>query len=258
MLIDWFTVGAQVLNFLILVWLMKRFLYQPILDAIDAREKRIAAQIAAADAQKAEAQKERAEFQHKNQEFDEQRATLVNQATEDARGERDRLLNEARREADALTAKRQATLRSDAKTLNQAITLRTQHEVFAITRKALGDLATTGLEERIGEVFIRRIRELDADTKATLGGAIKAASEPAVIRSAFDLPDGQRAAIRNALNETFAAEVPVRFETAPALVGGIELAANGQKLAWSIADYLTSLEKSVEELLRAKPAPTGA
>ena len=42
MLIDWFTVGAQVLNFLILVWLLKHFLYKPILNAIDAREKRIA------------------------------------------------------------------------------------------------------------------------------------------------------------------------------------------------------------------------
>ena len=42
MLIDWFTVAAQALNFLILVWLMKRFLYKPILHAIDAREERIA------------------------------------------------------------------------------------------------------------------------------------------------------------------------------------------------------------------------
>ncbi len=51
MLIDWFTVGAQALNFLILVWLMKRFLYKPILNAIDAREKKIAAELADADAQ---------------------------------------------------------------------------------------------------------------------------------------------------------------------------------------------------------------
>ena len=56
MLIDWFTVGAQALNFVVLVWLMKRFLYKPILDAIDAREKRIAAELADADAKKAEAQ----------------------------------------------------------------------------------------------------------------------------------------------------------------------------------------------------------
>ena len=56
MLIDWFTVGAQTLNFLILVWLMKRFLYKPILNAIDAREKRIATQLSDADTKTAEAQ----------------------------------------------------------------------------------------------------------------------------------------------------------------------------------------------------------
>ena len=49
MLIDWFTVGAQALNFLILVWLMKRFLYKPILRAIDEREKRIASELADAE-----------------------------------------------------------------------------------------------------------------------------------------------------------------------------------------------------------------
>jgi len=52
MLIDWFTVGAQALNFLILVWLLKHFLYQPILNAIDAREKLIAKELADADAKK--------------------------------------------------------------------------------------------------------------------------------------------------------------------------------------------------------------
>ncbi len=57
MLIDWFTVGAQVVNFAILVWLLKRFLYKPIIDAIDAREKRIALALADADAKTAEAQK---------------------------------------------------------------------------------------------------------------------------------------------------------------------------------------------------------
>jgi F-type H+-transporting ATPase subunit b len=65
-----------------------------------------------------------------------------------------------------------------------------------------------------------------------------------VVRSTFDLPADQRAAIQNALNETFSAEVRVRFETAPDLIGGIELTTNGQKVAWSIADYLASMEKA--------------
>ena len=88
MLIDWFTVGAQALNFVILVWLMKHFLYKPILQAIDAREKRIAKEIADADEKKAEAQKEHEEFQHKNEEFDKQRAALLDKATDEAKAER--------------------------------------------------------------------------------------------------------------------------------------------------------------------------
>jgi len=52
-----------------------------------------------------------------------------------------------------------------------------------------------------------------------------------------------------------AAEVRVRFETAPDLVAGIELTTNGHKVAWSIADYLASLEKGVGELLKAKDEP---
>jgi F-type H+-transporting ATPase subunit b len=255
MLIDWFTIGAQALNFLILVWLLKHFLYKPILDAIDAREKLITKELADADAKKAEAQKERDEFQKKNEEFDQQRAALLTKATDEAKAERQRLLDEARKAADALSEKRQEALRSDAQNLNQAISHLTQKEVFAITRKALSDLATVSLEERMGDVFDRRLRELDGQAKAVLGEALKKNSEPALVRSTFDLPAEQRAAIKNALNETFSAEIRVRFETTPDLVSGIELTTNGQKVGWSIKDYLTSLEKSVGELLSERDKP---
>ena len=255
MLADWFTIVAQALNFLILVWLMKRFPYRPVLHAIDEREKRIATELANADAKKAEAQKEHDEFQHKNEEFDQQRAALMTKATEEAQAERQRLLEEARKAAVDLSSKRQEALRSEAHNLHEAISRRTQQEVFAIARKALTDLATTSLEERLAEVFTRRLREMDGKAKEGLAEALKTAFGPAVVRSAFDLPAEQHAAIQNALNETFSAEIRVRFETAPDLIGGIELTTNGQKVAWSIADYLASLEKGVDELLKEKDKP---
>ena len=264
MLIDWFTVGAQALNFLILVWLMKRFLYKPILQAIDAREKRIASELADADSKKAEAKKERDEFQRKNEEFDQQRAALLNKATDEAKAERQRLLDEARKAADALSAKRQETLTNDAHQLNQALSRRTQQEVFAIARKTLADLASTSLEARMTEVFTRHLREMDGKAKESLGNALKTATEPGLVRSAFDLPPEQRVSIQNALNETFASDpstllragVRVRFETAPDLISGIEFSTNGQKVAWSIADYLSSMAKGVDELLKEKDKQT--
>ena len=165
------------------------------------------------------------------------------------------MLDEARKAAVALSAKRQEALRNEEQTLHQAIARRTQQEVFAIARKALADLATASLEERMGEVFTRRLREMDGKAKEGLGKALKTAADPALVRSTFDLPAEPRAAIQNALNETFSAEVRLRFETAPDLISGIELTTNGQKVAWSIADYLDSMEKGIEELLKEKDQP---
>ncbi|HRD88636.1 MAG TPA: F0F1 ATP synthase subunit delta [Accumulibacter sp.] len=255
MLIDWFTVGAQALNFLILVWLMKRFLYQPILHAIDAREKRIAAKLGDAAKKEAEAKNERDTFLHKNDEFDQQRAALLTKATEEAKTERQRLFDEARKAADSLSAKRHETLLSDARNLSKAISRKTQDEVFAIARKALSDLAGASLEERMGDIFIDRLRAVSDEAKAAFAKALKTDSEQASLRSAFDLAEGQQAKIQKAINETFLADIHVRFETAPDLVSGVELDAGGQKIAWTIADYLAALEQSVGELLQEKDQP---
>jgi len=257
MLIDWFTVCAQALNFLILVWLMRRFLYKPILQAIDAREKKIAKELADADAQKAEAQKEHDEFQHKNEEFDKDRAGLLSKATDEAKAEGQRLLDEARKESDGSRAKARDALISEQRGLCEEITRRTREEVFAIARKTLADLSSTSLEERMVDVFVRKLRALSNQEKEDMKSAFRAASPAAVVRSTFDLPAGQRSAVEGALKDSFAIEPPVSFQTAPELVSGIELSASGHKIAWSIEDYLKSLDKGVGALLDApaKSAP---
>jgi F-type H+-transporting ATPase subunit b len=143
-------------------------------------------------------------------------------------------------------------LRSDHIRLGSEITLLAEKEVFAIAQKTLTDLATVSLEERIGEVFTRRLRELDPKSKELLGAALKNSPEPALVRSAFDLPANQRAAIQNALNETFSAVVRIKFEESQDAICGIELSANGQKVAWSISSYLAGLSKKVDDLVDAK------
>ena len=153
MLIDWFTVGAQALNFLILAWLLKRFLYRPVLDAIDAREKRIAAELADADARKAEALKERNAFQQKNEEFDRQHADMMRKVSDEAKVERKRLADETRDAMETERARQKEALQNDARKLQQSISHMAQREVFSIARKTLSDLAGETLEDRIVEVF---------------------------------------------------------------------------------------------------------
>ncbi len=257
MLLDWFTVGAQALNFLILVWLLKRLLYKPILAAIDAREQRIAKELADAAAKQVDADKQRDEFLRKNDEFNQQRNGLLTAATTAANAERQRLIEVARQAADSVSAERQQALRSDLRNLNQALRTRTQQEVFAIAAQALKDLATASLNERMVDTFTQRVRNMDAQAKAVLTHAIQTSVTPAVIRSAFELPPEQRAAIQSALNESFAADLQLRFQTAPELIAGIELASNGHKVAWNIADYLAALQQSLDVVVQAQVKRAG-
>jgi F-type H+-transporting ATPase subunit b len=105
------------------------------------------------------------------------------------------------------------------------------------------------------EVFTCRLRAMDGEAKAGLAEGLTSASDPAIVRSAFDLPAEARADIQRAINETFAADVRLRFETAPNVVSGIELTTNGHAVAWSIAEYLASLEKAIDELMTEPDAP---
>lgn len=112
----------------------------------------------------------------------------------------------------------------------------------------LRDLADTSLEERITQAFIHQLREMNENSKQDLAEALTASSEPVRVRSAFGLPEAQKIAIRHALKEISAADTPVHFEVAPNAIGGIELTFSGRKIAWSIDEYLTSLQKSISEL----------
>jgi F-type H+-transporting ATPase subunit b len=255
MLIDWFTVGAQAANFLILVWLLKRFLYRPVLAAIATREKLIADQLQDAAAKKIEAQREQDDFKRKNQEFDQHRTAMLGQAVESVKTERQKMLDAARTDAEALRSKLQASVKSDRENLNREIVDRARQEVFAITRKALADLSSTSLETSLGEVFVRRLRALEGPMKDNLVNALKTSSGPACVRSSFDLTPDQKNAIQKILDEMAIPGIPIRFEVAANLICGIELIANGQKIAWNITDYLASLEKHIGEMLDSKTEP---
>jgi F-type H+-transporting ATPase subunit b len=254
MLIDWFTVGAQALNFIVLVWLMKRVLYKPIMDAIDARETLVAAELAAAAAQKSSADQEVEEFKRKNEDFDRARATLLQQATEEANVEKARLLEAARAAAETLQSKRRDALQRETQEFAQALGRRAQREFFSLSRRIFKDLANGSLEEQVALVFSDRLRAMQQEDKDQFRAAMESSTEPMSIRSAFPLPPNLQDSLQKVINETFQRQGGVRFEVAPDLVSGIELTAQGHRVSWSIAEYLAALERGVgDEPPKAPP-----
>jgi F-type H+-transporting ATPase subunit b len=248
MLIDWFTVIAQAINFLFLVWLLKRYLYKPILDAIDARERNIAEAIAEAAEAKQAAEMQRDMFERKNQQLNDDRDLLVLKMKEDINVQREQLLVDAHQSAEAISKKNTESMQLARKTLEEVIARQTQEQVFAIARKTLRDLADTSLEERIIQAFSRQLQNMHGSTKKNLSDALTKSSESVLVRSAFELQADQQDRIRQSVKEMSAADIPVRFEVAPNAIAGIELTSNGRRIAWSIDEYLISLQKSFSEV----------
>lgn len=243
MLIDWFTVGAQALNFLILVWLLKRYLYGPVLAAIDAREKKVAARIADAETQEKKAQAASVDIRHRNEAFDREREGLLRKAAQEGATERQRLIDSARKDAELLRSTLMQSLAAERAELGRQLALRTQAEVFALTRKALTDLAGASLEDRMIEVLVGRLQNLPEQQKLPLAGATAM-----LVRSAHDLSSAGRTRLEAAIHECLNANIVVRFDTAPELVGGLDLSVDGVRLAWSVADYLATLAQDAAAL----------
>jgi len=241
MQIDWFTVIAQAINFLVLMWLLKRFLYKPILKAIATREKLIAEQLADASDKIAEATKEQEDFQKKNANFDKQKTELMDNAKKEAKDIRDQLIAEAKTEAENLRTKSKDALINEEQKLHQETVKLMKQEIFATTAKILHDLADINLEERIIALFIKNLEKLSAADKITLTSA---SSQNIIITTAFKLSQKRQLAITDAIKENFAIDSEgLQFKVLHNLISGIELSVDGHKLAWSIADYLVTLGK---------------
>lgn len=245
MQINWFTVIAQIVNFIVLVWLLKRFLYKPILNAIDEREEKIAGQIMDAEAKDALAKKEQAEFSKKNDSFDKAKKGLMDKVIAETNDERQKLLETARTEVAELRAKLESSLTEMQENLQLDIAQKIQQQVFALTRKLLGDLASESLEEQSVKVFVKRLTDLKSEEKKQFLAAFKSGSNSILVQTAFDLPEKQQKDIKTAVNEVLGRPAKFQFKTASQLVSGIELTSNGYKLAWSVSEYLNLLQKDI-------------
>lgn len=250
MKINWFTVIAQVINFLILVWLLKKFLYKPVLDAIDAREKKIVARLDDAKNKKQEAKKEQDDFTEKNKQFDAQKQALMDKAIADTKVQKDKLMDSAQKEADALHSKQQKAFADMQENIKKNLAQKIQKQVFDISRKTLTDMASVDLEEQTTKLFISRLEQLKDEEAKEFKNSFAAGLKPVLIQSAFELPKKQQTEIKKAVDKLLGKETEFEFKTVPEIISGIELSENGYKLSWSISAYLDSLQNNILNTLK--------
>lgn len=248
---DLVTLAAQIINFLILVGLLRIFLYGPIVRTMDAREKKIAGRMSDAERSKQESQAEARSYRDQQLDLEQKKEDLMAQAAAEADARRQELLDQARSDAGASKAAWDEALRREKANFIAGMRRRSGKEIMEVARQALKDLADTGLEDQIVKVFIEQLGAMEKQEKDEIAGFIKAGKE-VVILSAFELPKGLRNKLSAAVAENVAPGAQLQFDTLPDLICGIELKAGGHKSSWNLQSYMAELEENLSRAFTSR------
>lgn len=257
MLIDWFTVFAQIVNFLVLIFLLKRFLYGRIIRAMDQREEKIATRLAEADEKRKEAGREAEKFREKNEELEARREEFLRQARAEADSRKEDLIRKGREEVDRMQSRWQDSIARGKEDFLRDLRRLAAGQVFAVARRSLAELADAGLERQAVDVFIRRLRGLHPQELEEMRAILARGGKEVIIRSAFELSGEDRDRLQRALRESLADELEISYQTSPDLVMGVEMKVDGRKVAWSVDHYLRSLESKTAEALEGETRSGG-
>lgn len=252
--IDWFVFFAQIFNFLLLVYLLKRFLYGRIVAAMDAREAKIARRHEEAEQAKLKAIEEAQAYERKNRELAEVSDRMIQEARAEADAHKADLMNTARKEVDLIRQHWVETLARQQASFVEELRRRAGQQIYAIARKALSDLADTDLEQEIVNAFIKRLEAIEDEDARSIRDTMGTDSEGIVIQSAFAMPPPARDRIKDVLARYHINGAPIRYEVSDEVLSGIEMRTAGHKISWSFNDYLNSLEENFSRALQEASA----
>jgi F-type H+-transporting ATPase subunit b len=246
-LIDWFTIIAQIFNFIVLVLLLRKFLYRPILKVMQEREDLIRNQLAEAEEKQQKAQEQISLYQKKNQNWEQEHQELLQEAKHEIENTHKKMMVKVRKEIEEHQTQWQQAIDREKKEFLDSLSKKISQQTFIAVRRVLNELADVELEAHISKVFIDRLRNMEQNQLEEYRAAVEKSDEAVLVRSAFNLPQQTREEIEAVAGKQFLNSKAVNFEVDPDLVCGIELRAAGYKLVWSLSEYLEQLEDIFEE-----------
>ncbi|MBE0413961.1 F0F1 ATP synthase subunit delta [Yoonia sp.] len=249
MQIDWLTVVAQIANFLVLIWLLQRFLYRPITDAMQRREAVIANQLAQAQAALDDATAKAEALRDKKAALEASTQAVLDDARENAQALRQRLEDDLHTEMQARRNTWCEHLAQERDDFANALRRHAGHQVIAITGDLLHTYAQTDLSGPLVSGFIARLADLDDQMRQKLMQAAKGTESPALVETSVAFRASAKSRLTRAIHKACATDIEVHYAQDEAIVLGLRLSIGTQTVEWSAAQHLKRLDTALDEVI---------
>ncbi len=237
--LDWSTFAFEVINFLILVWLLKRFLYQPVLNIVAQRRQKIEAELTAADQRQTQAEVLQDQYEERLSDWEKEKSLALDQLEQQIEQERSKRMQQLDDEMQQQRLKHQA--RGD----QQQNQWRSQAESEALqlgsafAARLLKALSGPDLDQRLQQLFIDQLAVLSENAARQLREGWQDENAKIEVVSAYPLDEAQQQSIRQALEHKFGhREGTWQFRHDEHLIAGLRLSIGGWMLQANLQDEL--------------------
>lgn len=250
MSIDFFTLIAQIFNLLLLLFLLRKFLYLPVLKIVEERQKVIKSELQKAADEHARALKLSKECSAKMADIDRQRQVILDQTQEHAQELAQKLAAEAHKEYENARLQWKNKLLAEQKTLELALQNLVVEHFDAFARSALEQMADLSLHALIVEKFKQKIETLDDEEKKQIAAALKTDRQIKIL-SALPLNDSLQKDLTHFMHNSLQVDrsAEITFAQDSALICGIALRVRDQMISWNLASYMENFHKQMSDQL---------
>lgn len=249
--IDWFTFVAQIVNFLVLVGLLRWLLYGPIIRAMTEREQKIKSRLDEAEQRRDHSEQKLQEYTEKIREFERERDAMFAVARQDAHEEHQRLIRESRDDAQHRHQQWQKAYRREQEDLLAELRRQAGEMGILAARYTLAHLADATLERQMCQKFTLQLKNLDEQQRQETRRHLRDGQGEILLFSAFPLDHRLRDELSHLVQSTFDTQDEVAFEQSPELICGLELNVGGYSFGWNIREFLHDLQLDFAEGLKS-------
>jgi F-type H+-transporting ATPase subunit b len=236
--LDWTTFILEIINFLVLVWILQRFLYRPVMNVVAQRRATISQSLQEAQATQEQAAGLKTQYENRLADWQRERETARQQLHDDIEAERQKLMEQVQTELDEQRRKEQVL--AERRTENLLREARQQAELLSeqFAAKLLGRLAGPAVEGRLLEMLLEDLPRLPEAQRKALAAAQRDGQAPVQVISAFPLNDTQRQGLAAALQKTLGTAVSCEFREDPAVLAGISVHIGSHYLQANLKEEL--------------------
>jgi len=238
MLIDWFTVVAQIINFLVLVALLKIFLFDPILGRVDARRQEMLDKEKAAKKTLEDSKEKKKNYEKKLNEVEKEKEEILKKAKSDAEEKQKQLFEDAKTEMEKEKVNWKKEINREKKKQIEAIKKQMESAIFSVTRNILKEFSDTDLQEKMLESFVKQLDSVE-------GKKNESDLKKIAIISTFPISDAWKKKLENKIQSRFG-DVALDYKWDEALLGGLVLEADSYRLMWNPKHYLDEVEQQIK------------